>query len=66
MFVTAKSFPEQALPVDFQVQILIGKDKGKRGEVAQTVRERNWCFVAGKNLVRTSVGIEIIIHVLIG
>ncbi|XP_055348974.1 probable 39S ribosomal protein L24, mitochondrial [Paramacrobiotus metropolitanus] len=38
------------------VQILAGKDKGKRAEVVQVVRERNWCFVRGKNLKYEEVG----------
>ncbi|GAU96799.1 hypothetical protein RvY_08187 [Ramazzottius varieornatus] len=38
------------------VQILIGRDKGKRGEVVQTVKERNWCFVGGKNLKYETYG----------
>jgi large subunit ribosomal protein L24 len=34
-----------------RVQILVGKDKGKVGIVNSIVKERNWCFVAGLNVV---------------
>jgi large subunit ribosomal protein L24 len=46
--------PEWEIFKGDMVQVLIGKDKGRRGEVTQTVMERNWCFVGGRNLVRNS------------
>ncbi|OQV12452.1 putative 39S ribosomal protein L24, mitochondrial [Hypsibius exemplaris] len=42
--------PEWEIFQGDMVQVLVGKDKGRRGEVVQTVQERNWCFVGGRNL----------------
>lgn len=36
----------------FQVQVLIGKDKGRHGLVNFIIKERNWCYVEGLNCVR--------------
>lgn len=33
-----------------RVEVLVGKDKGKIGEVVQIVKERNWFFVEGLHL----------------
>ena len=30
---------------------MVGKDKGKIGEVKKIIKERNWCFVDGLNQV---------------
>ena len=35
----------------FQVQVLVGRDKGKHGIVSRIVKERNWVFVEGLHLV---------------
>ena len=35
----------------FQVEILVGWDKGKIGEIDRIVKERNWVFVGGLNKV---------------
>lgn len=32
------------------VEVLVGKDKGKKGVVKKVVTERNWCFVDGLHL----------------
>ena len=37
-----------------QVEVLVGKDKGKRGVINKIVLERNWCFVEGLHCVSTS------------
>ncbi|KAL4235542.1 39S ribosomal protein L24 [Mactra antiquata] len=29
------------------VEIMVGRDKGKVGEVCEVIKERNWCFVKG-------------------
>jgi ribosomal protein L24 len=34
-----------------QVEILVGKDKGKIGAVNSIIKERNWVFVEGLNCV---------------
>lgn len=33
-----------------RVQVLVGKDKGKQGNITEIVRERDWCYVRGLNL----------------
>ena len=35
-----------------QVQIMSGRDAGKRGTISAVVRQRNWVFVTGLNCVR--------------
>ena len=42
-----------ACPLFIQVEILVGRDKGKQGIVRQIVYERNWVFVDGLNNVST-------------
>lgn len=32
-----------------RVEVLVGRDRGKQGIVAQIIQERNWCYVAGLN-----------------
>lgn len=39
-----------------KVEILVGKDKGKVGEVVEIVKERNWCFVEGLHLEYKDIG----------
>ncbi|CAK1547834.1 unnamed protein product [Leptosia nina] len=39
-----------------RVEILVGKDKGKQGIVAQVIQERNWVFVEGLNTHLRVVG----------
>lgn len=34
-----------------QVEVLVGRDKGKHGIVKKIVYERNWVFVEGLNIV---------------
>lgn len=34
-----------------QVEVLVGKDRGKQGIVSKIVHERNWVFVEGLNVV---------------
>lgn len=36
---------------NFQVELMVGRDKGKQGLVKQIVYERNWVFVEGLNNV---------------
>ena len=36
-----------------QVEILVGKDKGKQGLVNCIIKERNWVYVEGLNCVRS-------------
>ncbi|XP_054277721.1 probable 39S ribosomal protein L24, mitochondrial [Macrosteles quadrilineatus] len=38
------------------VEILVGKDKGKQGNVIQVIQERNWVFVEGLNCELELVG----------
>ena len=35
-----------------QVELLVGKDKGKQGLVNCIIKERNWVYVDGLNCVR--------------
>jgi len=35
-----------------QVQILCGKDKGKKGEVIEILRNRDWAKVKGINIIK--------------
>ena len=34
-----------------QVEILVGKDRGKQGVINCIIKERNWCYVEGLNCV---------------
>ena len=34
-----------------QVEILVGKDKGKQGVINCIIKERNWCYIEGLNCV---------------
>lgn len=34
-----------------RVEILVGKDKGKQGIVKKIIKERNWAFVEGRNII---------------
>lgn len=38
-----------------QVEVLVGRDKGKQGIVEKIVYERNWVFVEGLNYVSETV-----------
>ena len=38
----------------FQVQVMVGKDKGKKGKISYVVKERNWVFVEGLHMVPLS------------
>ena len=40
------------MPVGLQVEVMVGKDKGKQGNVSAYIRELNAVFVAGLNMVR--------------
>lgn len=40
------------------MEILVGKDKGKHGLVAQVIPERNWVVVEGVNCHHRTVGKE--------
>ena len=35
-----------------QVEVLTGKDKGKKGEVIEILRPKNWAKVKGLNIVK--------------
>lgn len=39
-----------------RVEVLVGKDKGKHGLVAQVIPERNWVVVEGVNCHYRTVG----------
>lgn len=54
--------------VVFQVEVLVGPDKGKIGEITDIVYERNWCFVGGLHLVGlvADVVLQDKIHLLFG
>ena len=39
-----------------QVQIQVGRDKGKVGIINSIIKERNWAFVEGLNNVSTPQG----------
>ena len=36
---------------DWQVEVLVGKDKGKVGMINSIIKERNWVYVEGLNCV---------------
>ena len=40
-----------------QVEILVGKDKGKQGLINCIIKERNWCYIDGLNCVSIPVNI---------
>jgi len=40
-----------------QVEVLVGKDKGKQGTVNCIIKERNWVYVEGLNCVRSNFDI---------
>jgi len=49
-----RALPQQRIPDELWtmlkgdlVQVMVGKDKGKRGKVSYVVKERNWVFVEG-------------------
>ncbi|XP_045156836.2 probable 39S ribosomal protein L24, mitochondrial [Mercenaria mercenaria] len=39
-----------------RVEVLVGRDKGKIGEVVEIVKERNWCFVEGLHMEYKNAG----------
>ena len=39
------------IPLCPQVQILVGKDKGRHGYINSVIKERNWVYVDGLNCV---------------
>uniref|UniRef100_A0A914XKP4 Large ribosomal subunit protein uL24m n=2 Tax=Plectus sambesii TaxID=2011161 RepID=A0A914XKP4_9BILA len=55
-----RGLPQQRIPDELWtmlkgdlVQVMIGKDKGKKGKIAYIVKERNWVFVEGLHMKRT-------------
>ena len=47
--------PDTPLSPCPQVEVLVGKDKGKFGVISSIIKERNWVYVEGLNAVSRSL-----------
>lgn len=51
-----KPINEWSIFLGDRVEVLVGRDKGKIGEVVEIIKERNWCFVEGLHLKYENLG----------